>query len=100
MSDTQAMTGFCYLCNTAVDADVQAHFNESHSTPASKVKTPVRSWEHRTRNVMDDLSDLLEDNDPNRQIAIIDGVLQELYLVRARLTEKRRNKEGMNNGRS
>lgn len=94
MADAQVLTGWCYLCNTAVESDVLAHFNQNHQTPATKPKVPMLSWEHRTRNVLSDLSQILDESDRGRQIQIIDGVLQELYLVRARLGEMKRAKEG------
>jgi hypothetical protein len=99
VSDSSTLTGFCYLCNTSIDADVQAHFDQQHQARAIKPKVPMLSWEHRTRNVLGDLSSLLEETDPGRQIDLIDGVLQELYLVRARLaqmkgTPVKRVKEG------
>jgi hypothetical protein len=99
VSDTQALTGWCYLCNTSIEADVQAHFDQEHQAPATKPKVPMLSWDHRTRNVLSDLNGMLEETDRGRQIDIIDGVLQELYLVRARLaqmkgTPVKRVKEG------
>jgi hypothetical protein len=100
MSDTVDLKGWCYVCNTAIEADVQAHFDQEHAAvTGSKPKVPMLSWQHRARNVMSDLSDVLEDSDPGRQIRIIDGVLQELYLVRARLGQMKRQ-EGSQNGRS
>lgn len=87
MSDAQVLNGWCYLCNTSIDADVQAHFDQEHQAPASKPKVPKLSWDHRTRNVLADLNSMLEETDPGRQIDIIDGVLKELYLVRARLAQ-------------
>ena len=105
MSDTQVLSGWCYLCNTAVDADVLAHFNLNHQTPATKARVPMRSWEHRLDQVLVDLGEVRAENDRGRQIDLIDGVLQELYLVRARLAQEKgtpvmRVKEGSGNGSS
>ena len=99
VSDTQVLSGWCYLCNTTVEADVQTHFNENHSTPASKPRVPIRSWEHRLDQAMVDLGEIRQEEDPNRQIDLIDEVLKELYLVRHRLaqlkgTPVKRVKEG------
>jgi hypothetical protein len=99
VSDTQVLKGWCYLCNTSIEADVQAHFDQEHQAPTVKPKEPMLSWEHRTRNVLGELNGLLEETDPGRQIDIIDGVLKDLYLVRARLaqlkgTPVKRVKEG------
>jgi hypothetical protein len=101
VSDTDVLKGWCYVCNTSIEADVQAHFDQEHpAAPTAKPRVPMLSWEHRLRNVRGDVDELLEETDPTRLIAIIDGVLQELYLVRARLSQMKRNKEGINNGRS
>jgi hypothetical protein len=99
VSDAQVAHGFCYLCNTAIDADVQAHFDQEHPARAVKPKEPMLSWEHRTRNVLGGLSQMMEETDPGRQIEIIDEVLKDLYLVRANLarlkgTPVKRVKEG------
>jgi hypothetical protein len=100
VSDTQAINGWCYLCNTSIDADVQAHFDQEHQARTVKPKEPMLSWQHRTRNVMLELGQLLTESDePSRQIDIIDGVLKDLYLVRAKLaqlkgTPVKRVKEG------
>lgn len=88
MSDTEVLNGWCYVCNTSIDADVQAHFDQQHQAPGTaKPRVPVMSWEHRLRNVRGEIDEILEATDQGRQIAIIDGVLQELYLVRARLAQ-------------
>jgi hypothetical protein len=87
VSDTQALQGWCYLCNTSIEADVQAHFDQEHQARATKPKEPMLSWEHRTRNVLGELNQMVEETDPGRQIDIIDGVLKDLYLVRARLAQ-------------
>jgi len=58
VSETQVTTGWCYLCNTAVEADVQAHFNLNHQTPATKARTPIRSWQHRLDQVLVDLGEV------------------------------------------
>lgn len=100
MSDTDVLNGWCYVCNTSIDADVQAHFNQEHQAPATKPKVPMLTWEHRLRNVQTDVAGLLEGTDPGQQIATLDGVIQELYLVRAKLSQMKRNKEGTNNGRN
>ena len=89
VSETQVTTGWCYLCNTAVEADVQAHFNLNHQTPATKARTPIRSWQHRLDQVLVDLGEVKAEEDRGRQIDLIDEVLQELYLVRARLAQEK-----------
>ena len=61
----------------------------------------MRSWEHRLDQVMVDLGEVRNEEDRGRQIDLIDGVLQELYLVRHRLAQEKgtpvkRVKEGSN----
>jgi hypothetical protein len=87
VSDTQVLKGWCYLCNTSIETDVQAHFDQEHQARAVKPKVPMLSWDQRTRNVLGELNQMVEETDPGRQIDIIDGVLQDLYLVRARLAQ-------------
>ena len=87
MSATQVLNGWCYLCNTSVDIDVQAHFNQEHQSRATKPKVPMLSWQHRLDQVVVDLGEVRTEENRGRQIGIIDGVLQELYLVRARLAQ-------------
>jgi hypothetical protein len=104
VSDTDVLGGFCYVCNTSIDADVEAHFDQEHKAPATKPKVPIMTWEHRLRNVMSELQEVQEDGDRDRQISLIDNVLQELYLVRAKLAQEKsttpqRVKEGRH-GRS
>jgi len=99
VSDTQVLGGWCYLCNTTVEADVLAHFNLNHQTPATKPRVPIRSWEHRLDQVLVDVGEIRREEDRGRQIDLIDEVLKELYLVRNRLaqlkgTPVKRVKEG------
>ena len=89
VSDIQVAGGWCYLCNTSIGADVQAHFDQEHQARAVKPKVPMRSWEHRLDQVMVDLGEVRNEEDRGRQIDLIDGVLQELYLVRARLAQEK-----------
>jgi hypothetical protein len=87
MSDTVPLAGFCYLCNASIDADVQDHFDREHKTSARKPKVPIMSWEHRLQNVLGELQEVAESGDRGRQIDLIDNVLQELYLVRAKVAQ-------------
>ena len=87
MTDVSNLTGFCYLCNTSIDADVQAHFDQEHMTPVRKPKVPIMSWEHRMQNILGELQEVIDSKDRGRQIDLIDNVLQELYLVRAKVAQ-------------
>jgi hypothetical protein len=87
MSDTNLLGGFCYLCNTSIEADVQAHFAQEHQTSARKPKVPIMAWEHRIQNVLGELAEVLDSQDRNRQIDLLDNVVQELYLVRAKVAQ-------------
>jgi hypothetical protein len=87
VSDASPLTGFCYLCNTSIDSDVQAHFEQEHRTSARKPKIPIMAWEHRVQNVLGELREVLESKDHSRQIDLLDNVVQELYLVRAKVAQ-------------
>jgi hypothetical protein len=87
VSDTSVLGGFCFQCNTSIDADLQAHFDQEHKTSARKPKVPIMAWEHRLQNVVDELREVSEIEDRGRQIDLIDNVLQELYLVRAKVAQ-------------
>jgi hypothetical protein len=86
--------GFCYLCNSNIEADVRTHFDQEHRVVATKPKAPMLSWEHRLANIQVSLREIQEDGDRGRQINKLDDLLQELYLVRARLAQLKQVKEG------
>jgi hypothetical protein len=95
-------TGWCFICNRGIDADMADHLAQDHPTPSRKIRAQPMSWEHRTQSIIGALERVLEEEDRNKQISILDDeVLQELYLVRARLAALRgtpttRVKEGSN----
>jgi len=105
VSDAQVLSGFCYLCNTAIHHDVQAHFEQEHMTAARKPKVPIMSWQHRLRNVLSELQEVQESEDRGRQIDLVDNTLTELYVIRQKLAQEkgtpvRTVKEGSGNGSS
>lgn len=95
-------TGWCFICDRGIDADMADHLTQEHPTASRKPRAQPMSWEHRTQGIIRALERVLEEEDRNKQIAILDDeVLQELYLVRARLAALRgtpttRVKEGSN----
>jgi hypothetical protein len=89
VSDVDVLSGFCYLCNTSIDADVQTHFEQHHRTSVRKPKVPIMSWEHRVSNVLSELREVRESEDRGRQIDLVDNILQELYLVRQKLAQEK-----------
>lgn len=78
------------------------HLAQDHPTPSRKFRAQPLSWEHRTKNVISALERMQQEEDRNVQISLLDDeVIQELYLVRARLAALRgtpttRVKEGSN----
>jgi hypothetical protein len=90
VSAVEPVGGWCFVCNTSIDADTQAHVEQEHSGGASKPKTPKISWQHRTRNVIGELQQVLDETDPTLQMRLLDGVIQDLNLVRVRLGELKR----------
>lgn len=84
--------GWCLICNEEIDPDIESHFAEVHTTPDQKPRTDILSWDHRLGRAIAILEDVQRDDDPKMQIAQIDEVLLDLYVVRARLGEKFRDK--------
>jgi hypothetical protein len=87
-------TGFCYLCNEEI-SDVEAHFASRHVVSLPKPRVPKMSWQHRLDKVTASLAEIRL----NESVAELDEVLKELYLIRVRLMELKKQK-GSHNGRS
>jgi len=87
-------TGFCYLCNEEIE-DVEAHFAERHIVSVPKPKVPKLSWQHRLDRVITALTGVKE----SQSVEQVDEVLKELYLIRQRLMELKKQK-GSQHGRS
>lgn len=81
------ITGWCYLCNHAIDGDMHEHMNQDHQATGRKLRTAKISWDHRLANVTKSLVAIANEPDRGKQIEQLDEVLQELYLVRARLAQ-------------
>jgi len=80
VSDVEPPPGWCYFCNEAIEGDAAEHFRSAHPHPDNV------PWQHRINNVIGVLKELHEKPDLDR---LDDEVLQELYLVRARLAQMR-----------
>lgn len=84
--------GWCMLCNKAIDADIQAHFDDEHNPTTPKLRTAILSPSDRIQNVIFTLEDIRTSDDPKEQVKRLDeDVIQELYLVRARLAQDLRD---------
>ena len=81
------LTGWCYLCNHAIDADMAEHMAQDHQATSRKMRASKISWEHRLANVVKSIQSIAAEPDRGQQIEQLDEVLQELYLVRARLAQ-------------
>lgn len=85
-------SGWCMLCNAAVDEDIQGHFDTAHSTTVPKPKTNIVSWQQRLNGMIEALEAIRDGDDRKEQIRLLDEqVIQESYLVRARLMQDHRD---------
>lgn len=95
MSETSTETatevgGRCLLCGDVV-GDLLFHLDEEHATVRQRTKTDILSWSDRVTKVIEALKAVQASDDVQRQIVHLDEqVIKPLYLVRARLTEMRR----------
>lgn len=87
MTDVQPIPGFCYICNHTIDGDLGEHVMNDHPSAARKIRAAKISWEHRLANCLVALEKVAVESDRGAQIDQLDEVLQELYLVRARLAQ-------------
>lgn len=86
MSDAHPIEGWCFICGQAYDDE--SHFEKMHQSRSRKPKTEKISWEHRIENVVQALQEIKSLTDRGVQIERLDDeVIQELYLVRARLAQ-------------
>lgn len=92
-TDTVTPTGgFCFHCGTAVDGDIMDHVSEHHRTATTKPKTTIKSWQSRLDDISNAITEVRQESDLNVQIQKLDKeVIEELYLVRAKLTQTKRN---------
>jgi hypothetical protein len=89
MSTSQVTEGYCFICETEVDAD---HFAQAHPVTAQKPNVPILSWKERLGGVLTAIEEILQESDIATQIEKLDAqVIKELYLVRARLSQMKRN---------
>jgi hypothetical protein len=92
-------TGFCFLCGTE-HPDLTAHFSSDHPTPSAPVEVVSKTWKQQLSDIAKAIEEISQESDVDAQIHKLDvDVIQELYLVRARLTQSKRtpalrNKEG------
>jgi hypothetical protein len=86
--------GYCFQCGTAVEGDIMDH-TATHSPAGRKPKTEIKSWQRRLDGVVRAIEEIRLESDRALQVQRLDReVIMELYLVRASLNQKRRNKEG------
>jgi hypothetical protein len=80
-----------------------AHLDRQHAARPEKVRTDILSWSDRVTKVVEALERVkAEDNVKTQIVQLDEQVIKPLYLVRARLTEMRRQRatEGSNHGSS
>ena len=87
MSTTSLTEGFCFICGDHVD-DVADHFAQTHQGAAQKPKVPIMSWQDRLEGISKAIEEVRQESDIAIQINKLDHeVIQEVYLVRARLSQ-------------
>jgi hypothetical protein len=83
---TEVARGFCLLCGTTITEDVNDHFAAKHQQASPKLRVPIMSWRDRLDQVTQSIEELRQETDVDAQIRKLDvDVIQQLYLVRARL---------------
>jgi len=86
MSDTRPIEGWCFICGDGYDDE--GHFEKTHQAQSRKPRVNIASWEHRLDNIVQTLHEIKDEPDQGVQIERLDEeVIQELYLVRARLAQ-------------
>lgn len=102
MTTTTASQGLCLVCGQQIGEDAAAHFAQQHRGMSRRPYAPPLTWMERLDNVITALTSIREETDIDAQIRQMDDdVIQELYLVRARLALlKNAVKKGSGNGSS
>jgi hypothetical protein len=91
MSMTSVAPGFCFLCGIEITEELSEHFSSQHQTASAKPKVLVMPWKQRLENIVQAIDEVLQEKDIDAQIQTLDkDVIQELYIVRARLTQLKR----------
>lgn len=99
MTDVRPITGWCYICDDSYQGDAEKHFADSHPVAATKIRVAKISWQMRLDNVIQAITEIRAEADHAVKVNRLDTeVIQELYLVRAKLAQMRRDKEGVKNG--
>jgi hypothetical protein len=92
MSTSAVAQGFCLICGTDLDEDVAEHFANKHQRASQKPNVGIKSWQHRLDGIVSAITEIRQESDIDAQIQKLDvNVIQELYIVRARLTQMKRN---------
>lgn len=88
MTDVRPIEGWCYLCNDTHEGEAQAHFADQHPPVYRRPVDEQVPWEDRLDRVVIVLSEIKDEPDHDTRIDRLDvEVIQELYLVRARLAQ-------------
>jgi hypothetical protein len=83
--------GFCFHCGTEIDGDILDHVANEHARLSDKPKASVKSWERRLDDIVKAIKQIRQESDKDIQIQKLDtDVIQELYLVRANLSQMKR----------
>lgn len=103
MSTSEVSEGFCFLCGETTQESAEDHFATRHQGRSRKPKVDILTWMQRLDNIESAIREVRQGTDIDAQIRSLDqDVIQELYLVRARLAQLRRYaaQKGTNNGSS
>jgi uncharacterized Zn finger protein (UPF0148 family) len=92
-------SGFCFICGSSVDTDISDHVTQEHERVASKPQTAIKSWQNRLEDIVQSIEEIRQEDDITVQIWRLDTeVIQELYLVRAKLSQTRRRNAATTKG--
>ena len=101
MVDLLPDTGWCYLCNAEYQGGAAQHFEAAHPVVTGKVRAAKISWQTRLDNIQKAIEEIRAEPSTTIKVNRLDiEVIQELYLVRAKLAQMKRDKEGSDNGSS
>jgi hypothetical protein len=81
-------TGYCVLCKGEVDADLEAHFAQTHDNPVEKPRIQILSIPHRLDRIMEGLGEVKAMDSPKDQVLKLDELLTEFYVLRSTLYQR------------
>jgi maltose-binding protein MalE len=84
--------GFCFHCGSTVEGDIMEHCAQEHARVSAKPRVAIKSWQNRLDDIVEAIKEIRQESDIAVQVQQLDKeVIQELYLVRASLTQTKRN---------